>query len=156
MQSSTRSREFECSFAQPPSAEFPFRRLRTRPQLIPSISRLFPSRSNRPGAVGIQLALMAVVGIVAITAFSLLRPNNSVIYQPKVKYSEDDRRPPKLDKGLLAWWVKGFRMFESCRLTAVLQGPTGPQDEGVGAHVDHRLGRCVLSSLPSHVQEHVR
>ena len=48
---------------------------------------------------------MAVIGIAAVTAFSLLRPNNSVVYQPKVKYSEDDRKPPKLDKSFLAWSV---------------------------------------------------
>lgn len=55
--------------------------------------------------MGIQLGLMVVVGIIAITAFSILRPNNSVVYQPKVKYSEDDRRPPKLDKGFFSWYV---------------------------------------------------
>lgn len=102
MQSSTRSRKLNAPWPQQLSAELPVRGIRTRPRLTLDFN-LFPSCAHRPGAVGIQLGLMAVVGIVAITAFSLLRPNNSVIYQPKVKYSEDDRRPPKLDKGLLAW-----------------------------------------------------
>jgi hypothetical protein len=49
---------------------------------------------------------MAVVGTIAITVFSVLRPNNSVVYQPKVKYSEDDKRPPKLEKGYLSWCAR--------------------------------------------------
>lgn len=48
---------------------------------------------------------MAVLGAGAIAAFSILRPNNSVVYQPKVKYSEDEKRPPKLEKGLLSWYA---------------------------------------------------
>jgi hypothetical protein len=51
----------------------------------------------------IQLALMGIVGTISLAAFSLLRPTNSVVYQPKAKYSEDGKRPPKLDKGLFSW-----------------------------------------------------
>ncbi|GAA6005269.1 uncharacterized protein JCM10292_005362 [Rhodotorula paludigena] len=61
--------------------------------------------SVAPGAVGIQLALMVGVGLVALGAFSLLRPNNSVVYQPKVKYAADEKRPPKLGKGFFDWIV---------------------------------------------------
>ncbi|GAA5989842.1 hypothetical protein JCM10908_002342 [Rhodotorula pacifica] len=56
-----------------------------------------------PGAVGIQLGLMAAVGLASLCAFSVLRPNNSVVYQPKVKYATDEKRPPKIGKGLFDW-----------------------------------------------------
>lgn len=56
-----------------------------------------------PGAVGIQLGLMAAVGVACLCAFSVLRPNNSVVYQPKVKYATDEKRPPKIGKGLFDW-----------------------------------------------------
>ncbi|BGP19976.1 hypothetical protein JCM10213_006753 [Rhodosporidiobolus nylandii] len=56
-----------------------------------------------PGAVGIQLGLMAALGVAALCAFSILRPKNSVVYQPKVKYAADEKRPPKIGKGLWDW-----------------------------------------------------
>ncbi|GAA5908026.1 hypothetical protein JCM5296_004359 [Sporobolomyces johnsonii] len=70
-----------------------------------SLVASFNNKLNKvaPGAVGIQLALMAVVGLAALAAFSVLRPNNSVVYQPKVKYSEDEKRPPKIGKGIADW-----------------------------------------------------
>ncbi|GAA5931151.1 hypothetical protein JCM1841_002118 [Sporobolomyces salmonicolor] len=70
-----------------------------------SLVASFNNKLNKvaPGAVGIQLALMAVVGLAALAAFSVLRPNNSVVYQPKVKYSDDEKRPPKIGKGIADW-----------------------------------------------------
>lgn len=59
--------------------------------------------SVAPGAVGIQLGLMAAVGLACLCAFSVLRPNNSVVYQPKLKYATDEKRPPKMGKGLFDW-----------------------------------------------------
>lgn len=59
----------------------------------------------RPSAVGIQLALMLAISLVTIVAFSFLRPNNSMVYQPKIKYSEDGKAPPKLEKGFFDWCV---------------------------------------------------
>ncbi|GAA5846360.1 hypothetical protein JCM5353_005262 [Sporobolomyces roseus] len=65
----------------------------------------FNNKLNKvaPGAVGIQLALMVVVGLAALAAFSILRPSNSNVYMPKVKYSEDEKRPPKIGKGITDW-----------------------------------------------------
>ena len=68
------------------------------------VSRQQPANLTwtRPVTVLIQLGLMTAAGLVALIAFSILRPNNSVIYQPKSKYSEDDKRPPKVEKGFFA------------------------------------------------------
>lgn len=61
---------------------------------------------------------MTVAGLVAIIAFSILRPNNSVVYQPKSKYSEDDKRPPKVEKGFFAWCVFPRRVGQAERADA--------------------------------------
>lgn len=61
-----------------------------------------------PGAVAIQLGLTAALGLFALSAFSVLRPNNSVVYQPKVKYAEDEKRPPKIGRGLFDWVAPVF------------------------------------------------
>jgi hypothetical protein len=70
-----------------------------------SLVASFNNKLNKvaPGAVGIQLALMVVIGIAALAAFSILRPNNSNVYMPKVKYSDDEKRPPKIGKGITDW-----------------------------------------------------
>ena len=36
-------------------------------------------------------------------AFSLLRPRNSVVYAPKLKYADDKHAPPAIGKGFLDW-----------------------------------------------------
>lgn len=59
----------------------------------------------RPQAVWIQLGLMSAVGLGALLLFSFMRPKNSVVYQPRVKYSEDGKQPPKIDKGVFSWCV---------------------------------------------------
>lgn len=46
---------------------------------------------------------MAGVGSAALLGFSALRPNNSVVYQPRAKYSEDGRKPPVIAKGFFSW-----------------------------------------------------
>ncbi|KAK4049970.1 hypothetical protein OIV83_003794 [Microbotryomycetes sp. JL201] len=82
---------------------------------VSQITAEYNNKLNKvaPGAVGIQLGLMFLVGIGALTAFSILRPNNSMIYQPKIKYSEDVKQPPKLDKGLFSWVAPVFRIQEA-------------------------------------------
>ncbi|GAA6054811.1 hypothetical protein JCM3770_007446 [Rhodotorula araucariae] len=72
-----------------------------------------------PGAVGIQLALMVGVGLAALCAFSILRPNNSVVYQPKVKYAADEKRPPKIGKGLFDWIAPVVRTSEQEMLATI-------------------------------------
>ncbi|GAA6040001.1 hypothetical protein JCM8097_002661 [Rhodosporidiobolus ruineniae] len=75
-------------------------------------------------SVGIQLGLMVALGAAALCAFSVLRPNNSLIYQPKVKYAADEKRPPPAGKGLLDWvkpvWhTKEAEMMQTVGLDAV-------------------------------------
>jgi hypothetical protein len=80
--------------------------------------------SVAPASVLIQAGLMAAVSLGALVAFSILRPTNSLIYQPKVKYAADEKRPPKIGKGLLDWiqpvWhTKEAEMMDTIGLDAV-------------------------------------
>lgn len=80
--------------------------------------------SVAPASVGIQLGLMAAASLGALCAFSILRPTNSLIYQPKVKYAADEKRPPKIGKGLFDWvgpvWhTKEAEMMDTIGLDAV-------------------------------------
>lgn len=54
-------------------------------------------------AVGTSLALWAALSALTIIAFSILRPANAAVYAPKYKYSEDGKRPPKINSGFLSW-----------------------------------------------------
>lgn len=36
--------------------------------------------------------------------FSFMRPHNTVVYAPKAKYADDKHAPPKIGKGLFAWF----------------------------------------------------
>ncbi|KAM6502532.1 protein of unknown function DUF221 domain containing protein [Amanita muscaria] len=61
------------------------------------------SRTLAPAAVGSQVLLMSVVSIVTIILFNVLRPNNKVIYEPKVKYHVGDKPPPRISSGFFGW-----------------------------------------------------
>jgi hypothetical protein len=92
-------------------------------------SDLFTSYSEKmssvaPASVFIQLGLMAAISLGALCAFSILRPTNSLIYQPKVKYATDEKRPPKIGKGWFDWvapvWhTKEAEIMEKSGLDAV-------------------------------------
>lgn len=56
-----------------------------------------------PTAVLSNLALWSGVSIVTILAFNILRPRNRVVYEPKVKYHEGDKSPPKISSGFFSW-----------------------------------------------------
>ncbi|KAF9486012.1 DUF221-domain-containing protein [Pholiota conissans] len=61
------------------------------------------SRTLAPAAVGSQVALMSIVSIVTILLFNFLRPKNKIIYEPKVKYHEGDKPPPRISDSLFGW-----------------------------------------------------
>lgn len=61
------------------------------------------SRTLAPAAVGSQVALMSVVSVVTILAFNLLRPQNKIIYEPKVKYHVGNKPPPRISDSLFGW-----------------------------------------------------
>lgn len=61
------------------------------------------SRTLAPAAVGSQVALMSVISIVTVVVFNLLRPKNKIIYEPKVKYHEGDKPPPRITDHLFGW-----------------------------------------------------
>ena len=57
--------------------------------------------------------------------FSWLRPHNSVVYAPKLKYADEKHAPPKIGKGLFAWWspvnhVTEMQMVEKLGLDAAV------------------------------------
>ncbi|KAL8817331.1 MAG: hypothetical protein Q9223_003822 [Gallowayella weberi] len=46
----------------------------------------------------------SIVAMILLTlAFSLMRPRNTIVYAPKVKYADKKHAPPKLGKGLFEW-----------------------------------------------------
>ncbi|KDR75655.1 hypothetical protein GALMADRAFT_68322 [Galerina marginata CBS 339.88] len=61
------------------------------------------SRTLAPAAVGSQVALMSVVSVITILLFNVLRPKNKIIYEPKVKYHEGDKPPPRISDSLFGW-----------------------------------------------------
>ena len=51
---------------------------------------------------------------VAITiAFSILRPYNSIVYAPKLKYADSKHAPPNLGKGIFAWFSPVAKVHEA-------------------------------------------
>ncbi|KDN47923.1 hypothetical protein RSAG8_03343, partial [Rhizoctonia solani AG-8 WAC10335] len=77
-----------------------------------------------PTAVGSNLALWSTVSIVTVLAFNILRPRNRVIYEPKAKYHEGDKSPPKINSGFFSWVsplinIKEQELVEKIGLDAV-------------------------------------
>ncbi|KEP52413.1 tranport-associated late exocytosis protein [Rhizoctonia solani 123E] len=77
-----------------------------------------------PTAVSFNLALWSAVSIVTVLAFNILRPRNRVIYEPKAKYHEGDKSPPKINAGFFSWVsplinVKEQELVEKIGLDAV-------------------------------------
>jgi len=61
------------------------------------------SRTLAPAAVASQVVTMSIISVVTILLFNLLRPNNKIIYEPKVKYHEGNKPPPRISSGLFGW-----------------------------------------------------
>ena len=66
-------------------------------------------------ATSIWTAIGTSVGAtIAITiAFSLLRPYNSVVYAPKLKYADQKHAPPTIGKGIFAWFMPVLKIHEA-------------------------------------------
>ncbi|CAD6570668.1 MAG: hypothetical protein ASARMPREDX12_003798 [Alectoria sarmentosa] len=62
------------------------------------------------GAQFHQIAVFSALGysvgtmILITLAFSIMRPHNSVVYAPKLKYADDKHAPPRIGKGMFAWF----------------------------------------------------
>ncbi|KAG8945459.1 hypothetical protein FRC04_000744 [Tulasnella sp. 424] len=56
-----------------------------------------------PQAVGYNVVLFSAISLATIFAFNLLRPRNKIIYEPKVKYYEGEKRPPRISEGFFDW-----------------------------------------------------
>ncbi|KAL9125732.1 MAG: hypothetical protein Q9217_005103, partial [Psora testacea] len=51
--------------------------------------------------------------VVIMLGFMLLRPRNSVVYAPKLKYADEKHAPPVIGKGLLDWTPPLAKLHES-------------------------------------------
>ncbi|KAG8986001.1 hypothetical protein FRB90_004283, partial [Tulasnella sp. 427] len=56
-----------------------------------------------PAAVGYNVVLFSAISLATVFAFNLLRPRNKIIYEPKVKYYEGEKRPPRISEGFFDW-----------------------------------------------------
>ncbi|TFK23149.1 DUF221-domain-containing protein [Coprinopsis marcescibilis] len=61
------------------------------------------SRTLAPAAVASQVALMSIISVVAILLFNFLRPTNKIVYEPKVKYHQGNKPPPRITSHLFGW-----------------------------------------------------
>ncbi|KAL8825007.1 MAG: hypothetical protein Q9170_007968, partial [Blastenia crenularia] len=50
-------------------------------------------------SLGTSIAFMIFITLI----FSLMRPRNTIVYAPKVKYADEKHAPPKIGKGLFDW-----------------------------------------------------
>lgn len=55
---------------------------------------------------------MTVISVATVVAFNVLRPKNKVIYEPKVKYHDADKKPPRISDSVLGWLPPLFRTQE--------------------------------------------
>ncbi|KAF8653274.1 hypothetical protein AX16_003976 [Volvariella volvacea WC 439] len=68
------------------------------------LQNIFESGRNlAPAAVGSQVLLMSLLSVATVLVFNILRPNNKVIYEPKVKYHEGDKPPPPISDSFFGW-----------------------------------------------------
>lgn len=78
-----------------------------------------------------QIAVLTALGysvgtmILITLAFSILRPHNSVVYAPKLKYADDKHAPPRIGRGIFAWFwpvatIKEAELVEKVGLDATV------------------------------------
>ncbi|KAF6239075.1 hypothetical protein HO173_002947 [Letharia columbiana] len=78
-----------------------------------------------------QIAVFSALGysvgtmILITLAFSIMRPHNSVVYAPKLKYADDKHAPPRIGKGMFAWFwpvasIKEAELVEKVGLDAAV------------------------------------
>ncbi|KAJ3575057.1 hypothetical protein NP233_g1358 [Leucocoprinus birnbaumii] len=60
-------------------------------------------RKLEPAAVGVQWGIMVALSLVTIFVFSVLRPSNKIVYQPKVKYHVGNKAPPRISSNFFGW-----------------------------------------------------
>ncbi|KAJ6589821.1 hypothetical protein DFH09DRAFT_908778 [Mycena vulgaris] len=53
-------------------------------------------RTLAPAAVGTQVLIMTAISFITLVLFNLLRPRNKIVYEPKAKYHDIDKAPPRI------------------------------------------------------------
>ncbi|KAI8097465.1 uncharacterized protein BX664DRAFT_326439 [Halteromyces radiatus] len=51
-----------------------------------------------------QLGINVAIALLVLMIFTILRPNNSLVYAPKYKYSTNTKRPPAIGHGYFTWF----------------------------------------------------
>ncbi|KAK0566798.1 hypothetical protein OC844_000547 [Tilletia horrida] len=65
-------------------------------------------------AVAISAGSWIGFSLATIFIFQLLRPNNKIVYAPKVKYAEhQEKAPPRVDDGFFSWLPPLFKYHEA-------------------------------------------
>ena len=72
-------------------------------------------------ALGYSVGTMLLITL----AFSIMRPHNSVVYAPKLKYADDKHAPPRIGKSMFAWFwpvasIKEAELVEKIGLDATI------------------------------------
>ncbi|KAH9855932.1 DUF221-domain-containing protein [Lenzites betulinus] len=60
-------------------------------------------RTLAPVAVASQVGLMLGISLATVIVFNVLRPNNRIVYEPKVKYHVGNKAPPRPSDSFLGW-----------------------------------------------------
>ncbi|KAK1234247.1 hypothetical protein PQX77_002554 [Marasmius sp. AFHP31] len=76
-------------------------------------------------AVATNLVIMAAASILTVVVFSLLRMKNRMVYEPKLKYHDDDREPPPISSSIFGWvsplvHTKDLDLLDNIGLDAVV------------------------------------
>lgn len=61
------------------------------------------SSQTNGAQVGIAAGAFVALAVFTLFMFCLLRPNNKIVYQPKLKYAEGDKKPPPMGDGFFSW-----------------------------------------------------
>ncbi|KAG8907252.1 hypothetical protein FRB99_004946 [Tulasnella sp. 403] len=56
-----------------------------------------------PQAVISNVVLFSGISFLTVITFNILRPRNKIIYEPKAKYYEGEKRPPRIREGFFSW-----------------------------------------------------
>lgn len=75
----------------------------SQPDLGDLIDQNANLRTLAPAAVGSQVLLMSLISFVTVIVFNVLRPRNKIVYEPKVKYHDGNKVPPRISNGLFGW-----------------------------------------------------
>lgn len=98
------------------------------------------------------------LGLFTLLCFSLLRPNNKIVYQPKLKYAEGAKKPPPLSDSFFGWLPPLMKLSEADLLPLIgLDAVTFLRFSRMVSHISTALAIIMCGILiPVDVTYHVR